>query len=178
MPANATPHYVGLDIAKDQLDYCINDTDEGKFPNTAEARARFIQQLLRLRTARVVCEASGGYEKIIVAELLAAGIEVCVAQPGRVRAFAYAEGLLAKTDRIDARLLRRYGEKIALRLAVPTDPAATVLRELLEHRRQLTTQLAEVEGRLGLAGPTLLKLLQRQKTFLQKQLKTVATMRR
>jgi len=176
MPANATPHYVGLDIAKDQLDYCINDTDEGKFPNTAEARARFIQQLLRLRTARVVCEASGGYEKIIVAELLAAGIEVCVAQPGRVRAFAYAEGLLAKTDRIDARLLRRYGEKIALRLAVPTDPAATVLRELLEHRRQLTTQLAEVEGRLGLAGPTLLKLLQRQKTFLQKQLKTVATM--
>jgi transposase len=176
MPANATPHYVGLDIAKDQLDYCINDTDEGKFPNTAEARARFIQQLLRLRTARVVCEASGGYEKIIVAELLAAGIEVCVAQPGRVRAFAYAEGLLAKTDRIDARLLRRYGEKIALRLAVPTDPAATVLRELLEHRRQLTTQLAEVEGRWGLAGPTLLKLLQRQKTFLQKQLKTVATM--
>jgi transposase len=176
MPANATPHYVGLDIAKDQLDYCISDTDEGKFPNTAEARARFIQQLLRLRTARVVCEASGGYERIIVAELLAAGIEVCVAQPGRVRAFAYAEGLLAKTDRIDARLLRRYGEKIALRLAVPTDPAATVLRELLEHRRQLTTQLAEVEGRWGLAGPTLLKLLQRQKTFLQKQLKTVATM--
>ena len=176
MPANATPHYVGLDIAKDQLDYCISDTDEGKFPNTAEARARFIPQLLRLRTARVVCEASGGYEKVIVAELLAAGLEVCVAQPGRVRAFAYAEGLLAKTDRIDARLLRRYGEKIALRLAVPTDPAATLLRELLEHRRQLTTQLVEVEGRLGLAGPTLRKLLQRQMTFLQKQLKTVETM--
>lgn len=176
MPANATPHYVGLDIAKDQLDYCISDTDEGRFPNTTPARAAFIAQLKLLRTARVVCEASGGYEKIVVAELLAAGIEVCVVQPGRVRAFAYAEGLLAKTDRIDARLLRRYGEKITLRLAVPADPAATILRELLEHRRQLTTQLTEVEGRLALAGSTLRKLLQRQRTFLQKQIATVETM--
>jgi transposase len=176
MPANADPHYVGLDIAKDQLDYCLSDTDEGRFPNTVAARAQFIKQLLSLRTARVVCEASGGYEKIIVAELLAAGLEVCVVQPGRVRAFAYAEGLLAKTDRIDARLLRRFGQKIAPRLAVPTDPAATTLRELLEHRRQLTTQLTEVEGRLALAGATLRKLLLRQKTFLQKQLKMVETM--
>jgi transposase len=165
MPATATPHYVGLDIAKDQLDYCISETDEGFFSNTPESRAGFIKQLLLLGTARVVCEASGGYEKIIVAELLAAGIEVCVVQPGRVRAFAYAEGLLAKTDRIDARLLRRYGEKIAPRLAVPTDAAAATLRELIEHRRQLTTQQSEVDGRLALAGPTLRKLLQRQKTF-------------
>jgi transposase len=176
MPATATPHYVGLDIAKDQLDYCINDTTEGTILNTAEARAGFIENLKLLSTARVICEASGGYEKIIVAELLAAGIEVCVVQPGRVRAFAYAEGLLAKTDRIDARLLRRYGEKIALRLAVPTDPASATLRELLEHRRQLTTQQSEVEGRLALAGPTLRKLLQRQKTFLQKQIKSVDAM--
>ena len=79
MPANATPHYVGLDIAKDQLDYCISDTDEGRFPNTTPARAAFIAQLKLLRTARVVCEASGGYEKIVVTELLAAGIAI----PGR-----------------------------------------------------------------------------------------------
>jgi transposase len=176
MPAKADPHYVGLDIAKDQLDYCINDSDEGSLLNTHEARAAFVEKLKLLGLARVVCEASGGYEKIVVAELLEAGIEVCVVQPGRVRAFAYAEGLLAKTDRIDARLLRRYGEKIALRLVVPADAAASTLRELLEHRRQLTVQLSEVEGRLALAGPTLHKLLQRQKTFLQKQLKAVEAM--
>ena len=176
MPANATPHYVGLDISKDLLDYCISDTNEGRFPNTAQARAAFIEKLKPLCTVRVVCEASGGYEKIVVAELLSAGLEVCVVQPGRVRAFAHAEGLLAKTDRIDARLLRRYGEKIALRLAVPTDPALATLRELIEHRRQLTTQLVEVEGRLALAGPTLHKLLDRQKSFLKKQIATVDAM--
>jgi transposase len=108
-----------------------------------------------------------------VAELLAAGIEVCVVQPARVRAFAHAEGLLAETDRIDAQLLCRLGQKMQLRLAVPVDAALATLRELLEHRRALTTQLCEVEGRLPLAGATLVKLLGRQRTFLKKQIEQV-----
>ena len=176
MPANADPHYVGLDISKDQLDYCLSETDEGFLANTSEARAGFIKQLRLLGSARVVCEASGGYEKIVVAELLEACIEVCVVQPGRVRAFAYAEGLLAKTDRIDARLLRRYGQKVQLRLAEPIAAVLATLRELLEHRRQLTTQLSELEGRLPLAGPTLAKLLGRQRAFLRKQIERVEKM--
>jgi transposase len=176
MPAPAEPQYVGLDIAKDQLDYCFSDTVEGHLANTAAERASFIQRLRALEGARVVCEASGGYEKIIVAELLAAGIEVCVVQPGRVRAFAQAEGLLAKTDRLDARLLRRYGQKIALRLTEPINQAAATLRELLEHRRQLTTQLCEVDNRLDLAGATLHQLLRRQQAFLQKQIAQVEKM--
>lgn len=173
MPATAESHYVGLDIAKDQLDYCLSDTEEGRIPNTSASRAQFIKKLKTLGTARIVCEASGGYEKIVVAELLEAGVEVCVVQPGRVRAFARAEGLLAKTDRIDASLLRRYGQKITPRLAGPVDQAAATLRELLEHRRQLTTQLTEVEDRLTLAGPTLHKLLQRQKAFVKNQIEQV-----
>jgi transposase len=172
MPAILAPMYVGLDISKDQLDYCLGET-EGRCAYSEEGRAKLIAKLRTLPAPRVVCEASGGYEKLIVAELLEAGVEVCVVQPGRVRAFAYAEGLLAKTDRIDARLLRRFGEKINPRLAVPTDAAATTLRELLEHRRQLTTQLVEVNGRQPLAGPTLGKLLARQVQFLEKQIAKV-----
>jgi transposase len=173
MPANTEPDYVGLDVAKDQLDYCIDEQTEGQCPATPEGRAELIAKLRRLPHPRVIVEASGGYEKVIVAELLHAGIEVCVVQPGRVRALAYAEGLLAKTDRIDARLLRRYGQKIKLRLAVPASPAATTLRELLEHRRALTTQRVEVEGRLALAGPTLRKLLEVQLSFLEEQIAAV-----
>jgi transposase len=176
MPAKIEPNYVGLDIAKDQLDYCVNETEEGRCANTSEGRAQLIKKLKSLRNPRVICEASGGYEKIVVAELLQAGLEVCVTQPARVRAFAYAEGLLAKTDRMDARLLRRYGQKVELRLTVPVDAAAATLRELLEHRRQLTTQLSEVEGRMAVAGPTLRKLLQRQKIFLEQQIKEVEKM--
>ena len=173
MPAKPPPTYVGLDISKDQLDYCLSETAEGRCAYTPAGRAELIQKIRALSGARVVCEASGGYEKLIVAELLQAGLEVCVVQPGRVRAFAYAEGLMAKTDRIDARVLRRFGEKITLRLAVPGDPAATTLRELLEHRRQTTTQLTEVSGRLPLAGPTLGKLLGAQQKFLEQQIAEV-----
>lgn len=176
MPTKLPPTYVGLDISKDQLDYCLSETAEGRCAYTPAGRAELIQKIRALSGARVVCEASGGYEKLIVAELLQAGIEVCVVQPGRVRAFAYAEGLMAKTDRIDARLLRRFGEKITLRLAVPGDPAATTLRELLEHRRQLTTQLTEVVGRLPLAGRTLGKLLAAQQKFLERQIAEVERM--
>ncbi|MFO1451852.1 MAG: IS110 family transposase [Opitutaceae bacterium] len=170
MPAKPPPTYVGLDISKDQLDYCLSETAEGRCAYDPAGRAELIQKVRSVPRARVVCEASGGYEKLIVAELLQAGIEVCVVQPGRVRAFAHAEGLLVKTDRIDARLLRRFGEKIDPRLTAPTDPAAATLRELLEHRRQLTTQLAEVAGRLSLAGPTLGPLLTTQRTFLIEQI--------
>jgi transposase len=169
-------HYVGVDIAAERLDYCVDEAREGSCANSAEGRAELIIKLQQLRHPRVVCEASGGYEKVLVAELLAAGIEVCVVQPGRVRAFAYAEGLLAKTDRIDARLLRRYGQKVQLRLAEPTDASVAVLRELLEHRRALTNQLCEVEARLRLAGTTLAKLLGRQRTFLEKQILEVEKM--
>jgi transposase len=171
-----SPDYVGLDVAQARLDYCLNEHEEAACENNAEGHRKLIARLKRLARPRVVCEASGGYEKVIVAELLAAGIEVCVVQPGRVRAFAYADGLLAKTDRIDARLLRRFGQAVTLRLAEPVDPVAGTLRELLEHRRQLTEQLSELEGRLALAGATLKKLLLQQRAFLQQQIKMVEEM--
>jgi transposase len=176
MPEQPPIDYVGLDIAEAHLDYCIGDRDEGSCENQPKGRQQLIRRLKQLPHPRVICEASGGYEKVVVAELLNAGIEVCVVQPGRVRAYAYAEGLLAKTDRIDARLLRRFGQKVAVRLTEPRDPATVVLRELLEHRRQLTEQLAEVEGRIPLAGATLKRLIQQQQKFLEQQIATVDKM--
>ena len=170
------PQYVGLDISAARLDYCVDENEEGNFPNDEGGRAGLIALLQRRGKVRVIGEASGGYEKLIVAQLLAAGIETCVVMPGRVRAFAYAEGLLAKTDRIDARLLRRYGQKIAVRLAEPTDAAVATLRELLEHRRHLCEQLVEVEARQRLAGRTLAQLLAKQRTFLQHEITRVERM--
>ncbi len=173
MPGTAEPEYVGLDIAKDRLDYALPNDQLGHCTNDAHGHEVLIRRLRLLGAPRVVCEASGGYERAVVATLLAAGIEVCLVQPGRVRAFAHAEGLLAKTDPLDAQLLRRFGQTLHPRLAVPTDPAARILRELLEHRRLLTAQLGEVEGRLPLAGPTLGALLQRHQRFLVAELATV-----
>ena len=162
--------YVGLDIAKDRLDYTVDGLRAAQVPNTPAGHKRLLKALRPFPHARVVCEATGGYERALVATLLLAKIEVCVANPGRVRAFARAEGLLAKTDRLDAALLRRFGQKVQPRLHAPMDPAAVALRELLDYRRQVSDQLVAVRNRLELAGPLLRGRLLGQVEFLQKEL--------
>lgn len=173
MPEQATKNYAGLDISKDQLDYCINESDEGRFSNNELGWVSLNKKLKTCGRPCVVCEASGGYEKAVVAQMLSAGLEVCVVQPGRVRAYAYAQGILAKTDRIDARLLRRFGQDVKPRLAVPVDASSATLRELLEHRRQLSDQIVKTNCRLDVAGKTLQKLLKRELSFLESQLEIV-----
>lgn len=162
--------YVGLDIAKSQLDYTVDGSRCHHVPNTSAGHERLLSQLRLVPSPRVICEATGGYERAVVAALLNAGIEVCVANPGRVRSFARAEGLLAKTDRLDAALLRRFGQRVQPRLQVPMDQAAVTLRELLDYRRQICDQLVAVRNRLELAGDLLRERLERQRQFLKKEM--------
>ena len=162
--------YVGLDVAKDRLDYTVDGARCDHVPNTPSGHERLLAVLAPLRGVRVICEATGGYERAIVAALLLAKLEVCVVNPGRVRAFAHAVGLLAKTVRLDARVLRRFGDKVQPRLHAPMDQAAITLRELLDYRRQVSDQLVAVRNRRELAGPVLRARLDGQVTFLEKEL--------
>jgi transposase len=171
---NTKAIYVGLDVSKDRLDYTVDGQRCDHVPNTEAGLSKLTAILTKLSpVARVVCEASGGYERAAVAALLLAKQEVCVVNPGRVRAFAQAEGKLAKTDKLDALLLKRFGEKVQPRLHIPVDPAAIALRELLEHRRHLTEQLVAVRNRLELAGRILRPLLEAEKKFLEEKIAEV-----
>lgn len=170
-PDTANVTYVGLDVSKDRLDYTVDGERCDHVPNTEAGHLKLTATLKKLTPlARVVCEATGGYERSAVAALLAAKLEVCVVNPARVRAFAHAEGQLAKTDRLDARLLKRFGEKVRPRLHVPMDASAVALRELLDYRRQVSDQLVAVRNRLELSGKTLRPLLETQIRFLEGQL--------
>lgn len=173
MPANATPTYVGLDISKARLDYTIDEQRTAAAENNSKGHQHLIRWLKRLSHPRVVCEASGGYERGVVAALLEAGIEVCVVQAGRARYYALAEGLLAKTDPIDAQMLRRYGKAVELRLAVPADPVTTALRDLLDQRRDLLARLVEVDNQLALASATRSHWVKREQRFLRKELEVL-----
>jgi transposase len=172
MPESAI-HHVGLDIGKDLLQYDINEFLKGTCKNDSKGFVELIALLKQQPGSRVVCEPTGGYERGLIAALAGAGIEVCLTHPGRVRSFARAEGLFAKSDRIDAALLRRFGEKMQPRVFVQSSESATKLRELLDHRHQLDVQRVEVEGRLPLAGKYMRKLLLEQQAFLIKQLAKV-----
>lgn len=167
MPEQDTRDYVGLDIAKSQLDYAIDETNEGQLPYGSKGLTELVDKVRRLPRPCVICESTGGYERRVLEVLLKAGIEVCLVMPGRVRAFATAEGLLAKTDRIDARLLRRFGQKISPRTYCAPSTAVEELRALLDYRRLLVDQLAELKSRQEVAVPKLRELLQQHEAMLE-----------
>ena len=70
---------------------------------------RVLVQLRALAAPLVILEATGGLELRLMSELWAANLPVARINPKRVREFAKASGRLAKTDRLDAQLLARFG---------------------------------------------------------------------
>lgn len=100
--------------------------------------------------ARVVIEATGGYEHQLVAALLDAGYCVAVVNPRQVRDFAKALGILAKTDRIDAGVLARFGQQVQPRPLAENPPQQAELAQLVARRRQLIELRTMESNRLEL----------------------------
>ncbi len=169
MPETAEPTYVGLDISKARLEYTLDNERTAIASNDAGGYAALIEQLKTLRNPRVICEATGGYERPVVARLLEQGIEVCVVVPSRARAYAYSEGLLAKTDQIDARMLCRYGRAVKLRLREAPNPNVALLRDLMDRRRDIVGRLVELQNQLEQAQAVRAGLIKREKNFLEKE---------
>ena len=142
--------YIGIDVSKAQLD--LADASSSKrLPNTKSGVAALLKSLPP--RAHLVLEATGGYERTLVAAAHSARIAISVLNPARVRHFARATGRLAKTDPIDAALLRDFGQALQP-LADPTPhPARTALAQLVHARQQLIdlrTQLSNALEHLSL----------------------------
>ena len=146
------PLYVGIDVCKDRLDLARSDTDRvDGFDDDAVGIGRIVRLLLDAPApvAAVVVESTGGLERPLVEALLEAGLPVALVHPGRVRHFAKAMGIESKTDRIDARVLVRFGQQAAPRLAERRTRNEAELRDLLACRRQLTATRAQQSNRRG-----------------------------
>jgi transposase len=105
----ATSSYVGIDVSKDRLDVAIlGEKQEKQFSNTKEGIAQLVKQMLDLQPELIVVEATGGYQRSVVDALFHVGLSVAVVNPARVRQFARACGLLAKTDKLDAQVLAEF----------------------------------------------------------------------
>lgn len=165
----------GIDVAKETLDVAFvagaEQTGE-KTTNTPEGWASLIAVGKRLAVERIVVEATGGYERRVVAELMAAGLPVVVVNPRQVRDFARATGRLAKTDRLDAQCLARFAEAIRPPVRPLPDEATVQLQERLARHRQLV-QMRTAEGnRLAQArSGTVRESIQRVLQVLDEQLK-------
>jgi transposase len=141
-------YYVGIDVAKARLDVATSRAS-AVFTRDPVGLDRLVTWLRELGPgAHVVLEASGGYERAVVACLLAHDFAVSVVNAGWVRNFARSQGRLAKTDRIDARLLVDFAAANAPRLTAPVSPAQQKLTDLVRARQQLVAVRTLLQNQL------------------------------
>lgn len=171
--AHTEINYIGIDVSKNHLDVFISDTKRYQVENTKLGINKVVQKLKKCPSPRVVCEATGGYERLLFRMLVQNAIDVCVVQPGRVRHLALANGLMAKTDQIDAKLLACFGQQTNPRLTPPEAPEQLLLRQMIDARRIVLNQITETTNRLDLAEGYLLKTLKSQHNGLKRQLQKV-----
>jgi transposase len=140
--------YVGIDVAKDHLDVHVRPTDVAfRVPHHDAGLASLLERLRALTPSLIVLEASGGYEVPLTAALASAGLPVAVVNPRQIRDYARALGQLAKTDRLDARVIALFGEAVRPQARPVPDAQAHALAELSARRRQLVDMLAAEQNR-------------------------------
>lgn len=141
--------FVGIDVAKAWLDIAVHESETcWRARNDDPGRADLVVKLKELAPELVVLEATGGFEMLLVAELAQAKLPVVVTNPRRVRAFASSTGRLAKTDKLDAKLLAHFAA--AVRPPVRTLPTEEEeqLTGWLTRRRQVVDMLTVEKNRL------------------------------
>jgi transposase len=130
--------FAGIDVSKRSLDLCLLPDDRRQsFAYDEQGLAQLSQALPAPGTCRIAVEATGGYQRQVVAELVNAGHQVAVVNPRQVRDFARGLGILAKTDRIDAYVLARYSQQAEPRTVAQISEKAVELEQLVVRRRQL-----------------------------------------
>lgn len=169
-----TKQVIGIDVGKEKLDVGVNDEKRVRVWNNDQAgRADLSDWVEQQKPDLVVVEASGGYETALVSELVARGQEVALVNPTRVRAFARAEGILAKTDKIDARVIARFGATMKPQARARREEDQVKLSEKITRRRQLVLMLTAEKNRLHTASPTMREHIASHIVWLQAEIEAL-----
>lgn len=171
--------FVGIDVSKDSLDVALSPSHKPfRVANDRNGVQKLVAQLPAPGTCLVTLEGSGGYERLVIAELLDRGHRVAMANPRQVRDFAKGLGILAKTDSIDATVLAEFGRVVAPRCLEKPSGSQVELQELIERRRQLielrtaeTNRLEQSASKIAKRSiETVLKTIEKQIEALETEL--------
>ncbi len=174
MNHNNSTIYLGLDISKDKLDLAGPDIKHQSFQNTLEDITSLTKYLTSLTpTVYIVLEPTGGYERSVILALEEASIPVCRVNPYQVRAFATSMGELAKTDKIDAVMLARFGKDRQPRVMKAYDEDQENLRVHYDRRQHLIQAQTCESNRLETAIPSMRNHLEESLKFIKRQLAEV-----
>jgi transposase len=163
--------FVGIDVSKMWLDIAVEPRGKTwRSMNSDQGIAKLIKHLAVLESKCIVVEATGGYEAKLVTKLCEAKLPVARVNPGRVRKFALGLNWLAKTDRIDAKLLAWFGQRANPRLTQLPNEQEKHLGVLVKRRKQVLEMLVIEQNHLEHVDPEVLQYIQTSLAMLQQQL--------
>ena len=163
---------VGIDVSKAFLDVSLYPSGKTwQIEYSSQCIAALTEELADLASAVVVVEATGGLEMSLTAALGVAGLPVAVVNPKQVRDFARATGRLAKTDKLDAQVLARFGATVQPPIRPLPDAAHQELRALVTRRQQLLEMITAEKNRRRRTTPGIQHRIEVNIQFLREQLK-------
>lgn len=170
----------GIDVSKQHLDVCLGEQEQ-RVPNDSGGWQALTQMLKGAGADLIVIEATGGYERDLVCALQNAGIAVARVNPRQTHDFAKSMGQLAKTDQVDARMLRDFADVLsrhkerAKYITPMMDAKRLALAEMMTRRRQIVEMRVAEHNRLELAGKRAARSIKSVLKMLDKQLAEIDT---
>lgn len=163
--------FVGIDVSKATLDVAVIPSNEETSVPNSEAGCRYlIAMFSSIKPKLIVLEATGGLQNLVAAMLIAEGFPVAIINPRQLRDFAKATGKLAKTDRIDAKTIARFGEAIKPEPRPFKDEDNQGLTALMTRRRQIIDMITAEKNRLGSSHVSVKKDIKETIAWLEKRL--------
>jgi transposase len=175
---NLTKIFVGVDISKDSLDvHLLPEKKYFRVQNDTSGLQKLMQNLSEYTVARIVCEASGGYETLLIRTLSQANYPIWLIEPKRIKAFIASEGIKAKTDKIDAAMIALFAQQKELseqtRIKV-SKLNEELLKELVKYKNNLTGIAAQEKTRMNHPQAIFCKeKMQQHIAFLNEQIEKV-----
>lgn len=166
------PIGVGIDVSKKHVDVAITgESSVVRYSNDEEGIAELVAALSERNVSRVVLEATGGYQRTLLAALLGAGLAAVAVNPRQARDFAKAMGRLEKTDEVDAQILALFAERICPEVRPLPDETTQDFQAFLARRRQLLEMLVAEKNRIHQAPRAVQRNIREHIEWLKKQLR-------
>ena len=164
-------NYIGIDMAKDSMEVKVHEgQDSWTYANDEKDIAKLVAKMESLSPCLIVVEATGGYENAVAAELQSNGFPVAVINPRHIRDFARSVGILAKTDKIDAKVIARYAATVQPIPRILPEAETQALGAMMMRRRQEIAMLTSEKNRLHQAAPAVKKRIQLHIIWLEQEL--------
>jgi len=166
---------IGIDVSKDTLDVHLHPAgDHRQFENTPKGFRAILGWIAGRPVARLVFEATGPYHRAFERAMGEAGLPLCKVNPRQARRFGEAIGQLAKTDRMDAAMLARFGALVEPGIRAAPSKIISDLKDLHVARTALIKDRTAAKNReKTLTSPLLKRHVRQRLSSIESHLKEI-----